>query len=47
MGRAKSGFLRDAARRNPARRVGSLDDIVAAALLALANSFVTCTTLHV
>jgi NAD(P)-dependent dehydrogenase (short-subunit alcohol dehydrogenase family) len=47
LGEGKAAFLDSVARGNPARRVGSLDDLVQASLLALTNPFVTGTTLHV
>jgi NAD(P)-dependent dehydrogenase (short-subunit alcohol dehydrogenase family) len=47
MGDDKGGFFADTAARNPARRVGDPGDIVAMALMALVNEFVTGTTLHV
>jgi len=47
MGADKDSFLRAAAERNPARRIGSNDHIVQAVLFALTNSFVTGTVLHV
>ncbi|WP_405016656.1 SDR family oxidoreductase [Kitasatospora sp. NBC_00070] len=43
----KDAFLRGVAERNPARRVGSPDDLVQAVLYALGNPFVTGTVLHV
>ncbi|MGW4535966.1 SDR family oxidoreductase [Nocardia sp. NPDC004340] len=46
-GPGKDSFLTAIAERNPARRVGTPEDISAAALLALTNPFITGTTLHV
>ncbi|GAA1142293.1 NAD(P)-dependent dehydrogenase (short-subunit alcohol dehydrogenase family) [Kitasatospora gansuensis] len=43
----KDAFLRGVAERNPARRVGTPDDLVQAVLYALGNPFVTGTMLHV
>lgn len=47
LGERKEAFLRGIAERNPARRVGTPDDLVQAVLYAIANSFVTGTVLHV
>ncbi|WP_433243632.1 SDR family oxidoreductase [Streptosporangium sp. CA-135522] len=47
MGGDKETFLRGVAERNPARRVGTSDDLVQAVLFAVANPFVTGTVLHV
>ena len=43
----KAAMFADRASRNPARRIGAADDIAAAALLALTNTFMTGVTLHV
>ncbi len=43
----KDPFLRSIAERNPARRVGSPDDLVQAVLYAIGNPYVTGTVLHV
>jgi NAD(P)-dependent dehydrogenase (short-subunit alcohol dehydrogenase family) len=43
----KDPFLRGVAERNPARRVGSPEDLVQAVLYAIGNPFVTGTVLHV
>ncbi|MER5864988.1 SDR family oxidoreductase [Kitasatospora sp. NPDC002040] len=43
----KDAFLDGVAARNPARRVGTPDDLVDAVLYALGNPFVTGTVLHV
>lgn len=47
LGEAEEDFLQSVAQRNPARRVGQLEDLVQACLLALTNPFPTGTTLHV
>ncbi|MCZ4522248.1 SDR family oxidoreductase [Rhodococcus ruber] len=47
MGAGKDSFFAETARANPVGRVGRPDDVVAAVLYALANTFVTGTTLHV
>ncbi|MDQ0942315.1 SDR family oxidoreductase [Streptomyces sp. V1I1] len=47
LGERKEAFLRGIAERNPARRVGTPDDLVQAVLYAIANPFVTGTVLHV
>ncbi|MFI6448622.1 SDR family oxidoreductase [Kitasatospora sp. NPDC050543] len=47
LGADKEAFLRSVAERNPARRVGSTDDLVQAVLFALGNPYVTGTVLHV
>jgi NAD(P)-dependent dehydrogenase (short-subunit alcohol dehydrogenase family) len=43
----KEAFLRGVAERNPARRVGSTEDLVKAVFYALDNPYVTGTVLHV
>ena len=43
----KAGYFAGIAARNPARRIGTADDIAAAVLFALTNSFLTGQTLHV
>ncbi|HET6353720.1 SDR family oxidoreductase [Streptomyces sp.] len=43
----KDAFLRGVAERNPARRVGTPDDLVQAVLYAISSPFVTGTVLHV
>jgi NAD(P)-dependent dehydrogenase (short-subunit alcohol dehydrogenase family) len=43
----KAEYFTDIATRNPARRIGSVDDIVSAVLFALTNSFLTGQTLHI
>ncbi|OZC46595.1 short-chain dehydrogenase [Rhodococcus sp. WWJCD1] len=47
MGAGKDPFFAETARANPAGRVGRPDDVVAAVLFALTNTFVTGTTVHV
>ncbi len=47
LGDRKEGFLAGVAERNPARRVGALDDLVQAAMMVLTNPYVTGTTVHV
>ncbi|GAA0432913.1 SDR family oxidoreductase [Streptomyces luteireticuli] len=47
LGADKDAFLRAVAERNPARRVGTPDDLVQAVFFALANPYVTGTVLHV
>ncbi|ALO99660.1 Short chain dehydrogenase [Streptomyces hygroscopicus subsp. limoneus] len=47
LGDAKPGFLRRIADTNPARRVGTADDVVKAVLFAMDNPYVTGTVLHV
>lgn len=47
MGDGKEAFLRRTAESNPARRVGSPDDVVQAVLFTLTNPYVTGTVLHV
>lgn len=47
LGADKEAFLRGVAERNPARRVGTADDLVDAVLFAIGNPYVTGTVLHV
>ncbi|MER7581530.1 SDR family oxidoreductase [Kitasatospora sp. NPDC097691] len=47
LGSDKEAFLRGVAERNPARRVGSPDDLIKAVLYAIDNPYVTGTVLHV
>ncbi|MFI1562867.1 SDR family oxidoreductase [Streptomyces sp. NPDC020490] len=47
LGADKEAFLRQVAERNPARRVGTPDDLVQAVLFAMTNPYVTGTVLHV
>lgn len=42
----RDGFFRSVAATNPARRIGSPDDIAHGVLFALTNPFLTATTLH-
>ncbi|MBP0448444.1 SDR family oxidoreductase [Kitasatospora sp. RG8] len=47
MGTDKDPFLRSVAERNPARRVGTTEDLVRAVLFTMTSPFVTGTVLHV
>ncbi|MFD5462866.1 SDR family oxidoreductase [Kitasatospora sp. NPDC127059] len=47
LGGDKEAFLRGVAERNPARRVGSPEDLVKAVFYAIDNPYVTGTVLHV
>ncbi|MFD8751172.1 SDR family oxidoreductase [Kitasatospora sp. NPDC059577] len=47
LGADKEAFLRGVAERNPARRVGSTEDLVRAVRYAIDNPYVTGTVLHV
>ncbi|GAA1986255.1 SDR family oxidoreductase [Catenulispora subtropica] len=47
LGADKTAFLRGVAERNPARRVGAVDDLVDAVFFAMGNPYVTGTVLHV
>ncbi|MEU9559618.1 SDR family oxidoreductase [Streptomyces fumanus] len=47
LGADKRAFLQSVAASNPARRVGTPDDLVAAVLFAIDNPYVTGTVLHV
>ncbi|BAJ27479.1 MULTISPECIES: SDR family oxidoreductase [Kitasatospora] len=47
LGADKAAFLASVAARNPARRVGTTDDLVKAVLHAIDNPYVTGTVLHV
>ena len=47
LGADKEAFLRQVAERNPARRVGTPDDLVQAVLFTMTNPYVTGTVLHV
>lgn len=47
LGTEKEAFLRTVAERNPARRVGTPDDLIKAVLFALTSPYVTGTVLHV
>ncbi len=43
----KADYFADISARNPARRIGTPDDIAAAVLFALTNTFLTGQTLHI
>jgi NAD(P)-dependent dehydrogenase (short-subunit alcohol dehydrogenase family) len=47
LGADKEAFLRGVAERNPARRVGSPEDLIKAVFYAIDNPYVTGTVLHV
>ncbi|MFI6586059.1 SDR family oxidoreductase [Embleya sp. NPDC050493] len=47
LGADKEAFLRTIAERNPARRVGTPDDLIKAVLFAVTSPYVTGTVLHV
>ncbi|MET9271904.1 SDR family oxidoreductase [Kribbella sp. NPDC003557] len=47
LGEGKAGYFRDIGARNPARRIGTAQDVAAAVLFAMTNTFVTGTTLRV
>jgi NAD(P)-dependent dehydrogenase (short-subunit alcohol dehydrogenase family) len=47
LGADKEAFLRQVAERNPARRVGTPDDLIKAVFYAIDNPYVTGTVLHV
>ncbi|MFI6208163.1 SDR family oxidoreductase [Streptomyces sp. NPDC051041] len=47
LGDGEQEFLRSVARNNPARRVGTPDDLVKAVLFAIDTPYVTGTVLHV
>ncbi|KJY28691.1 SDR family oxidoreductase, partial [Streptomyces sp. NRRL S-495] len=47
LGPDKAAFLRSVADRNPARRTGTVDDLVGAVRFAMTSPFVTGTVLHV
>ena len=47
LGADKAAFLCETAERNPARRVGTSEDLIQAVLYATSNRFVTGTVLHV
>lgn len=47
MGADKEEFLRSTAERNPARRVGTTEDLVQAVLFTIGSPYVTGTVLHV
>jgi NAD(P)-dependent dehydrogenase (short-subunit alcohol dehydrogenase family) len=43
----KAGFFEATAKSNPARRIGTSEDLAEAVMFALTNPFLTATTLHV
>lgn len=43
----KTDYFRDVSSRNPARRIGTADDIAEAVLFAMTNTFLTGTTLRI
>ena len=43
----KAALLRRLSARNPARRIGTVEDIAGAVLFALTNTFLTGQTLHI
>jgi len=43
----KAGYFADISARNPARRIGTPDDIARAVLFALTSTFLTGQTLHI
>jgi NAD(P)-dependent dehydrogenase (short-subunit alcohol dehydrogenase family) len=43
----KAEYFRDLGARNPARRIGTADDIAEAVLFAMTNTFLTGTTLRI
>ncbi|MFF0267219.1 SDR family oxidoreductase [Kribbella sp. NPDC004536] len=47
LGDGKAGYFADLTARNPARRIGTVDDVAATVLFAMTNTFVTGTTLRV
>ncbi|TDW77790.1 SDR family oxidoreductase [Kribbella pratensis] len=47
LGARKDDYFRDVSERNPARRIGTADDVAQTVLFAMTNSFVTGTTLRV
>jgi len=47
LGAGKDDYFRDVSERNPARRIGTADDVAQTVLFAMTNSFVTGTTLRV
>jgi NAD(P)-dependent dehydrogenase (short-subunit alcohol dehydrogenase family) len=47
LGERKEAFMRGAAEGNPARRVGTPDDVIQAVLYAITNPFVNGSVLHV
>jgi NAD(P)-dependent dehydrogenase (short-subunit alcohol dehydrogenase family) len=47
LGDGKAGYFADISARNPARRIGTADDVAATVLFAMTSTFVTGTTLRV
>jgi NAD(P)-dependent dehydrogenase (short-subunit alcohol dehydrogenase family) len=47
LGDRKAGYFQEMTERNPARRIGTPDDVAATVLFAMTNTFVTGTTLRV
>ncbi|MFG1912208.1 SDR family oxidoreductase [Kribbella sp. NPDC048928] len=47
LGDRKAGYFEEMTERNPARRIGTPDDVAATVLFAMTNTFVTGTTLRV
>ncbi|HET6737610.1 MAG TPA: SDR family oxidoreductase [Kribbella sp.] len=47
LGERKAGYFQAMTERNPARRIGTPDDVAATVLFAMTNTFVTGTTLRV
>jgi NAD(P)-dependent dehydrogenase (short-subunit alcohol dehydrogenase family) len=47
LGDGKAGYFSDIRTRNPARRIGTAEDVAATVLFAMTNTFVTGTTLRV
>ncbi|WP_198682147.1 SDR family oxidoreductase [Kribbella rubisoli] len=47
LGAGKDDYFRDISRRNPARRIGTADDVAQTVLFAMTSTFVTGTTLRV
>ena len=46
-GKGKADYFADIGTRNPARRIGTPDDVAAGVLFALTNTFLTGQTLHI
>jgi NAD(P)-dependent dehydrogenase (short-subunit alcohol dehydrogenase family) len=47
LGAGKTGYFEQMSERNPVRRIGTADDVAAAVMYAMTNTFVTGTTLRV
>ncbi|MFD3406496.1 SDR family oxidoreductase [Kribbella sp. NPDC058693] len=47
LGAGKDDYFRDISSRNPARRIGTVDDVAQTVLFAMSSTFVTGTTLRV